>query len=759
MINKYGFYESIDYTISRLKYGEKNKIVKTYMAHHEALSLISINNLINNNIIVDRFMKNPEIQSISVLLQERMPEKAIITKEKKEKIKKIKPKDYQNYIEKVYTNTDNNLNNGNTISNGKYTVFTKANGEGFSKYKDLLINRFKETSDYNQGIVFYIKNLKNKTIWVNTQIDRDTKSNIYKTVFAPERSEFVRVDGSIETKTKIVVSPDNAVEIRRLELKNNGTEEETLEVTNLFEPVLSKPMQDYTHMAFNNLFLTFEKVEDGIIVKRKKRLIDEKDVYLGVTFFTEHETLGELEYEIDKEKMYMRKYELIPDMVKESKPFSKNLGLVTDPCLAMKQSIKIKPKETVILDLAICISYNKEEILNLLSKYKNSNVITKIFELAKAKTEAETIYLGLKGKDIEKYQKLLSYLLINNPLKKNNNVPDKIYSQSKLWKYGISGDLPILLVKIENLNDMYVVKDALKAYEFYLSKNIKLDLVILNEEENSYDQYINYEIENAILNKQMQYLKNRYGGIFVININQIEKDDINLLEFKANFILDAKLGDIKSRIEDLEEEYLKSLKNVGEDEQVNYLTLKENNNLNIDLSNLKYYNEFGGFTEDGLEYKIKLEKNKKLPTTWSMILANKTFGTLITQNLGGYTWHKNSRLNRLSSWNNNANFDTPSEIIYLKDYKTGNKWTLSNNLNDENEESYLTYGFGYAKYEHTSNKIQRELITFIPENEKIKISLLKLKNLDLLCSPPLLFQSFFARWQDNAKYGNFIMHG
>ena len=286
--------------------------------------------------------------------------------------------------------------------------------------------------------MFFIKNVGSKKSWVNVPIEQN-KKDTFKTVFAPERSEFIRKDENIETKTKIIVSPDDSVEIRRIKLKNNGTNEETLEITSYFEPVLSKPMQDYAHMSFNNLFLTFEKIgNEEIIIKRKKRNPDEKDFYLGTCFYTEHEQVGELEYEIDKEKFYGKENVLIPNMVKESKPLSKNLGLSLDPCLAMKRTIKITPGESIYLDLIICVSDSKQEIESMLTKYKNTNVISKTFELSKAKVEAETIYLGLKGKDIEKYQKLLSYIILNNPLKKQTKLPDRIYSQSKLWKYGIS---------------------------------------------------------------------------------------------------------------------------------------------------------------------------------------------------------------------------------------------------------------------------------------------------------------------------------
>lgn len=731
MIDKYGFYEAIDYTLSRLKYGKKYETVKTYMAHHQGLSLLSINNLINKNILVKRFMKNPEIEGVKVLLQERMPEKAIITKEKKEKVEKLKSKDYENYTEKIYNKINYELNEVNTISNGNYTICTKSNGEGFSKYKGILINRFKETADKKQGIIFYIKNVSSKRIWTNVPIDR--KQDKLKVSFTPCETKFIRTDGDIETTTKIIACANDKVEIRRLELKNNGNLEETLEITNYFEPVLSKPEQDYAHMAFNNLFIIFESLEkDNILVKRKKRGTQEKDIYLAVNLYTEHETVGDFEYEISQEKFWDKKNTIIPELVENSKPYSKTMGLVTEPCLATKRTIKIKPAETVTIDLILSVSNDKEEAIKALEKYKNQKIITKAFEVSRAKVEAENIYLGLKGKEVETYQKLLSYLVFHNPLRKLvlEKLPKKIYSQSKLWKYGISGDLPILLLEIKDINDIYVVKECLKAYEFFRNKNIKIDLVIINEEPNSYDSYLKYEIEDAIINKQLAYLKNISGGIFTICKNEIDLEDINLLKFKAEVFLKAESGSLKTAIEDLEEEYLKTIKNIGiEESQTTILETDKQDELTENMEELKYYNEYGGFSEDGLEYKIKIGKDNKLPTAWSMILANPKFGTLVTQNIGGFTWHKNSRLNRLSAWNNEPVLDIPSEIIYLKDKENGKKWSLSNNLNDVQTNSYITYGLGFVKFKNIYNGLLQELDIFVPKEDSVKVNMLKLKNL------------------------------
>ncbi len=305
MYNKYGFYESIDYTPERLSKGQSAETVKTYMAHHQALILLSINNLINNKIFQKRFMQNPEIEGIKLLLQEKIPETFITTKETKEPVEKIKYKDYANYTEQVITKIDSPIIRSNVIANENYTIAMNQKGEGFSKYKDIYINRFKQTSDEKQGIFIYIKNIKTNKIWSSNYYNKDTNNSIS---FMPDRIEQEANIEGIKTKLKTIVSPIDDVEIRRLELENTGNSEQTLEVVSYFEPVLSKKEQDYAHPAFNNLFLVSEYDEKtkSLIIKRKARVPNQKAIYLATKMSTNTEIIGETEYEIDKEK-FIRK--------------------------------------------------------------------------------------------------------------------------------------------------------------------------------------------------------------------------------------------------------------------------------------------------------------------------------------------------------------------------------------------------------------------------------------------------------------------
>lgn len=733
---KYGLYESIDFTRDRLAYGKNSEVVKTFMAHHQGLILLSINNLINDMILQKRFIRNPEIESVDIILQERMPENVIITKEKKEKPNKIKYQDYENYIETIFNKPEYEVDKYNVISNENYSVIMNQKGEGYSKYKDILINRYKETSENLQGIFFYIKDINSKKIWSSNYTNFLDKPDKYFVKYSPDKTQITRIDGDIETTSKVTIDCENPIEVRELTIKNNGIKEVILEITSNFECIISNQTQDIAHPAFNNLFLRYYFENNNLIIERKNREKNVEKTFVATCLYTENETIGELEYEIDKEKFFGRGNFRLPKMVEESRTFSKNTGLVTEPIIAMKRTIKIKPGEKVKLNLVIAVSDNKDDVINKINDYKNQSVIDKNFDLQKIKSSEEIRFLGVKGKDIETFKRLLSLLIVQNNIKKINmkKYKDKEYFQEDLWKFGLSGELPILLVKIKDLNDSYIVDEILKAYEYFRLKNFEIDLVILNEEKYSYNSYAYEEIENCILNRQLSYLKNIKSGIFIINSKEISIEDLELLEFKANVILDCHLGSLKTQLEDMEEDYINSIKNIGEDvsqkiiledEIIRTSMIEDKDN----IDNYKYFNEYGAFSKDGREYIIKVNKDNNLPTTWSHILANENFGTIVTEGMGGYTWSQNSRLNRITAWNNNPSQDIPSEIIYLKDIESGKYWSLGSRPTPDNNDYNITYGFGYAIYEHTSLGIEQKLTTFVPNKEKVKINILKLKNI------------------------------
>ena len=731
---EYGLYESIDYTKSRLRKNETKAIVKTFMAHHQALILLSINNFFHKNILQERFSENAEIKSAEILLQERIPENVIITKEKKENPEKLIYKDYESYYNVEVEDTKEKI--CNAISNQNYTIVMNEKGESYSKYNNIYINRFKETADTSQGINFYIKNVKYNRIWSSNYCKNIGKPDKYKIVFNPDKNTIERIDGNIETKVEITVSQNEPIEIRKIELKNIGDTEEIVEVTGEFEPIISTFNADNSHKAFNNLFLrySFDKEKQIILLERRKRLENEEDIFLGVNFYTEDETMGELEYEIDAQKFYTNKEFDMPRIIKKGKRFSNSIGLVTDPIVAIKRTLKIPAKSKVELYYIISISNNKEELVNNIESIKNKELIKNTFKVSKAKAIEEARYLQIKGRECVLYQKMLSFLLRTNYIQHyyRNKIKNSDFKKSELWKFGISGDFPILTLKIKNINDIYILKELLKFYEVLKTKNIEIEFIILNEEKQNYEGYLKEYIETSILNAHLVYAKNTRGGIFLLNEEEITKKEIDLILFVSNLIVDASLGNIEYQLKNIKDMVEKEKKNIGilvstnspENEEIRSKDLEK-----IDSTdNLKYYNEYGAFSSNGKEYIIKTNKDTNLPTVWSNILANRTFGTLITEGMGGYTWKDNCRLNRITAWANAPVKDVPSEIIYLKDIENGLTWTVGNRLIEDNNDYYIIYKFGSAEYMHTSDGIVQECKVFVPNKDNVKVSILSLKN-------------------------------
>lgn len=692
------------------------------MAHHQALILLSINNLVNDNILQKRFMKNPEIQAVDILLQERMPSDMLITKEKKEKTKRIKYAGYDNYIERKYTNPSEFLKNCNVLSSENYLIVTDDKGEGYSKYKDILINKYKETGDSrNHGIFFYLRNTKTGETWKANYENTQNKEEKYEVTFTEDMSKFTKTKNKIETELKIIPGSVLGTEIRSLKIKNKSNEDVNLDVTEYFKPVLSKMEDDIAHPAFNNLFLNYSlSNSNDLIIKRNKRG-NIREMYLGTNLFVENMEKGKVQYEIGDTD--------VEEKIKTGEEFSSKMGLVTEPCATLKRNIKVNSGEDVTVNAIISVSDSLDEVLEALNYYRIAENVKQEFNVAKAKAEEEARYLNLSKNDIETFNKILPYIVYNSPTKSlyMDKFRNKEYKQSDFWKYGISGDIPIILVLTENANDIYAVKEILKVHENLRVKGIYADLCILDYEKNIYEQYVKEQIIQEILNLQIGYLQNISGGIFLLNANEIEDEDLFFV--RANIIINCSKGSVKEVIKEIEDELKKQIKNIPKEKKREEIKEIPNSiTPNINMESLKFYNGFGGFSDDGREYIIRQNKVNPLTLAWSNILANENFGSIITNNMGGFTYYKNSRLNRITAWANSPSFDIPSEVIYLKDLNFDNIWTLNANVMPDDEDYYMTYGFGYVKAYHASLGLIQEADIFVPKEGNIKVNVIRLKN-------------------------------
>ena len=723
-LGKYGFYESIDFTQNRMPIDKKYIIVKCFMAHHQGLIFLSINNFINDYILRKRFNDNPEIDAVNVLLQENMPKNVIITKETKEKIEKKKLKQDSGYIE---YNVDSNYLDYNVISNMNYNILINNLGESRSVYKGKNINNYKDTSIMWQGIGILCKNLNSRKI---LDVYKDATVKFY-----PDKVIFTKEDGAIIYELTILIDPNRNIEIRKLNIKNNGNKDELIEVTSYFNPILTEENEYRAHPVFNNLFLNVYKYNfdsDDIYIEKHDRELKEF-ITLGVSMFSEAEVIDS-GFEINKNNFYGRLISKIPYMIEKDIQFSNKLETAKEYVVAMKKIIRVPMKESININLILSIAEEKEEARINLEEVKSDDEINRINEMSKARVEEECKYLGVKTEELEIFRKFISYFSL-----KRINEKRFLYDINDVWKFGISGDNLIFICEIENIQNIYELERILKLYEYLRAKSIYFDLVIIDDEKNIYEKFLRDYIENIILNMHLDYLRNINTGIFVLNKNELEEYEYDSLKYLSSVFIKLEDSNLESYMRDnkilkrIDKSYYKRLEksniSIVNSENINNISsveLTSNDDKEI-KDNIEFYNGIGGFINDGKEYLIKSEKNKKLNSPMVNLIGNNRFGQIISDNFSGMIWYKNSRLNRITSWENDICFDMPNEIYYLYDKEKDYIWSLNSNLNENNVKS-IVYGLGYAKYRIDDNNFDINIETIIPENKTYKIMKFKMKN-------------------------------
>ena len=541
--DKFGFFDSIDYTPGRVSKNKK-AVVKTYMAHHQGLILTSLNNFLNDDILKVRFSNNPQIKAFEILLQERVPENVVFTKEKKEKIKALKYEDYEDYSEMAIGVDDKTVN---VLSNDNYTLVINNKGEGFAKWKDLMVTRYRDLD--KQSSVIYLKDVATGVSWTNTLKPGVKNPDEYFVSFSPAVCKFSRSDNGVETVTRIAVSPEEDVEVRQIEIRNTNDSDVVLDVISFVEPLMVKKEDDISYPMFNNLFLTISKFQDACIVERKNRnKSDVKSFYINAAFMSKD---SNFDLEINKANVVgVNRTLQNPIILEQDRAYMNDVLINTNTVISFKKTITVKAGERVKINFVYGIVSERDDIEIIYNKYSSFDNVERMFDLAISRSLIENRFLGYKMKSIAVFNELLSNVLEGSSTRNRylKKIEGNVLKQKDLWKFGISGDFPMVLLKVKSVNECEIVLKLVEAIEYFYRKNILVDLVIVDEEKNSYEQYVWERIFEIIQLKNVLYLMNCNGGIHVVKVNNISDDEMNLLLSHSDVILDSHLGLLEEQI-------------------------------------------------------------------------------------------------------------------------------------------------------------------------------------------------------------------
>ncbi len=756
----YGYYDAIDYTRSRLPLKVvtddsqvPGAVVRTYMAHHHGMSLIALDNLINDNAMQKRFHAEPLVQSAELLLQERIPRDAPLAHPHAEEVsagpnvRLLTPP-----VTRRFTTPHTAAPQAHLMSNGNYTVMVTNAGGGFSRWKGMAITRWREDPTRDDwGVFCYVRDARSGEFWSTAFQPTGRQPKSYLVTFSTDKAEFHRLDAGIETHTEIGVSPEDDAEVRRITITNRSSQTRDLEITSYCEIVLASAASDAAHPAFSNLFVQSEFIPEDValLFTRRSRSADEYPPWAVCVLASQGRALGGggtpgavaspaalgIEFETDRARFLGRgRTPASPVMVALGQPLSGTVGAVLDPIASLRQSLRLRPGETARVAFTIAAAATREAALALADKYHDLRAVTRALALAWTHSQVELQHLNITADESHIFQQLASQAIYSEgSLRPPPDVLQRnTKQQSGLWAYGISGDLPVILVRIAETEEAEIVRQLLRAHEYWRMKGLAVDLVILNEHPSSYAQGLHEYLLSLIRTSPAHIMMDKPGGVFLRRADLMPEDDRYLLLTVARAVVVGRRGELalqltrQPRDSQLPPAKFSASGSLPERLPAPVSDFKSN------ISNLKFFNGLGGFTSEGREYVIILGEGKTVPelppAPWANVVANARFGFLATESGLGYTWSENSRENRLTPWSNDAVSDPCGEAIYLRDEETGEFWTVTPRPVRSGGEYLVRHGQGYSVYERRSNGINQELLVFVPLDDPVKIHRLRLRN-------------------------------
>jgi cyclic beta-1,2-glucan synthetase len=733
-LGAYGYYEALDYTPSRLPESATVAVVSAYMAHHQGMTVVALGNVVHDGIHRRRFHSHPMVQAAELLLQERTPRDVAVARPRGEEVRVAA------HVREVVPPTLRGFESPHDItprthllSNGRFTVMVTAAGSGFTRFGDLAVTRWREdTTRDNWGTFVFLRDVNTGEVWSAGFQPSGTEADRYQVVYSEDRAKIIQRFSSLTVTMEIVVSPEDDAEMRRLTVTNLGNRDREIDFTSYAEIVLAPQGADVAHPAFSNLFVETEFVPglETLLATRRPRSAEEPQIWLAHLAAVEGTTVGDVQYETDRARFLGRGRGIrTPLSVIDGAPLSDTVGAVLDPIVSLRHRVALAEGETVHLLFTTLVAKSREEALDSAEKYRQPATFDRESSLAWTQAQVQLHHLRMTQDEAHLFQRLANRLLYADPTLRT--APQEIVANragpSDLWPYGISGDLPICLVRIEVDEQRDIVRQLLRAHEYWFLKGVPADLIILNEKGTSYVQDLQETIEamvEAIQSAIGQERDERHGSVFVLRADLLHPRDQVLLRTAARIVILANQGTLAEQVVRVQrmrpgpvparlrlpQEVMEVTKPPGQD--------------------LQFFNGVGGFTPDGREYVTLLGKGQWTPAPWVNVVANPRFGFQVSESGAGHTWAVNSRENKLTPWSNDPVGDQPGETLYVRDEDSGQLWGPTMlPIREENRPYVIRHGQGYSRFDHVSHGIALDLLQTASTDDSVKISSLTVENL------------------------------
>jgi len=739
LLADYGYYEAMDFSRQPKREGRRGVLVEAYMAHHQGMAFLALTNFLHGNPFQRRFHNDSRVRAFEALLQERipvLPPLHLISNRQNNSslmgVDLVAPAG--STITTPHTTTPKSL----LLSNGRYGLMITNSGGGYSQWEGQELTRWRsdQTRDA-MGTFCYIHEADPDRVWSTTWHPVGGKVGGYSVDFALDRAVFRRTDNGIHTETEVIVSPEDDVEVRRITLVNRSSRVRRLNLTSYIELSMALHNADRQHPAFNKLFIQTEALpeQQALLAFRRVRSENEPPLYVAHRLTLEHSDHSDqsdwsdkknFQFETDRARFIGRGRTLANPMG-SVQDLGNSQGFVLDPSLSLRQSLTLEPGQRAIVSLVLAAGATREQVLLQMDKYSDPHATERAMDFAWRSAQQQLQVLHIQPDEARRFQQLASNLLFPNRLLRASveRLEENRKGQAGLWSYGISGDLPMVLITIGEVRDISLVRQILQAHTYWWMHGLSTDLVILNEEAGGYERPLQERLEQLIHYHQFYTATERAGAIFLKSAAQIPEDDLKLLKAGASVMLVAARGTLPQQL-GVPVEAPELLEMLSRKRAPREPTAP------LPFMELNYFNSLGGFTQDGREYAIYLGPDTNTPAPWVNVIANRNFGTMVSETGSGFTWYGNSQRNRLTGWSNDPVLDPASEALYIRDEESGLFWSPTAAPIREVPAYRARHGAGYTVFEHNSNGIEQELTVFVPVDENggepIKLQRLRLIN-------------------------------
>lgn len=733
LLGSYGFFEAIDYTPLRVPHGKSYAVVRSFMAHHQGMSLLALANVLIDGSMQRRFMSVPIVKATALLLQERVPKKdTMLHPHAAEVSSAARPPTIEAAaIMRVFDAPNLPIPEVHLLSNGRYHVMVNNAGSGYSRWRDLSVTRWREdaTSD-GSGTFIYLRDHDSRQYWSTTYQPTLRKADHFEAIFVQGRAEYRLRDQAIEAHTEICVSPEDDVEIRRVTLTNLADRTRCIEVTSYSEVVLATLNSDLAHRAFSNLFVQTEILPDrqAILCTRRKRTPGEQVPWMFHLMAAPGMQAGEPSYETDRARFIGRgrtaACPVVLDQGDRLSPLSNTDGSVLDPIVAIRRTLTLPPDKSATMHVISGVADTREAALALLDEYCDRHFIARAFEMAWFHSQEVLRHLNATETEAQVYGCMAASIIYSNGLRRADPsiIARNQLGQSGLWRFAVSGDLPIVLLRIGNLNRIDLVKQVLQAHAYWRMNGLSVDLVIVNEDFSSYRALMQDQIMGLINAGADAQLLDKSGGVFVRRAEELSEDERVLLQTVARILF---LDNVDTLVEQVERRV--SAERVS-DRLLPLLPQAMELAKPLPERERIFCNGVGGFTPDGREYVITLEPGQSTPAPWVNVIASPHIGTVVSENGSAYTWVENAHEFRLTTWHNDPVSDGSGEAHYIRDEETGAYWSPTP-LPARGLSGYVCrHGFGYSVFEHEEGGIVSALTTYVAMDAPVKFVVVKLRN-------------------------------